>query len=189
MAEYLIQSESLTNIADAIRLKTGTTGAISVPDMSNQIASIQTGVELPTLTTPAADSEVFEGKEYIKQDGSAGTGTFTLSDEISAQDVLIAQIQEALEGKGAVTVETVTGTITIAADADYFDMYAGIAYTAANLEYVYGIIPEQGMTLTIPRGSIVCVEDGVKSYSGCRHPFGAGNEFAEFEDDFNITIY
>lgn len=43
MAEYLIQDTTLTGIADAIRGKTGETGAIPVPDMASKIDGIQTG--------------------------------------------------------------------------------------------------------------------------------------------------
>ena len=43
MAEYLIQEETLTGIADAIRSKTGETGAISVSDMVSKIEGLQAG--------------------------------------------------------------------------------------------------------------------------------------------------
>ena len=43
MAEYLIQGETLTGIADAIRGKTGGTGPVAVSDMAAQIVGIQAG--------------------------------------------------------------------------------------------------------------------------------------------------
>jgi len=43
MAEYLIQKTTLTSIADAIREKTGTTGAIKPTDMASKIGEISVG--------------------------------------------------------------------------------------------------------------------------------------------------
>lgn len=43
MSEYLIQEETLTGIADAIRVKTGGTASIPVSDMAGQIEGIETG--------------------------------------------------------------------------------------------------------------------------------------------------
>lgn len=43
MSEYLIQSETLTGIADAIRGKTGGTDPVAVSDMAAQIEGIETG--------------------------------------------------------------------------------------------------------------------------------------------------
>lgn len=57
------------------------------------------GVELPELSNPAEQSEVFSGAEYIDETGVKKTGTFTLANELSRQDSLIAQIQTALQSK------------------------------------------------------------------------------------------
>lgn len=43
MAEYLINSETLTGIADAIRTKEGTTDPIAVSDFASRIGAIQAG--------------------------------------------------------------------------------------------------------------------------------------------------
>lgn len=43
MSEYLIQSETLEDIADAIRSKTGGSALIAPEDMADEIESIQTG--------------------------------------------------------------------------------------------------------------------------------------------------
>ena len=43
MAEYLIQGETLTGIADAIREKTGGTDPVAVSDMAGKIAGIEAG--------------------------------------------------------------------------------------------------------------------------------------------------
>ena len=57
--------------------------------------------ELPTLTTPASTSEVFDGKEYIDASGSKKTGTFTIDSELNSQEDLLTQLEAALEGKSA----------------------------------------------------------------------------------------
>ena len=36
------------------------------------------GIQLPTLTNPAAPGDVMSGKEYINQDGTVGVGTLTV---------------------------------------------------------------------------------------------------------------
>lgn len=43
MAEYLIQGDTLTGIADAIRSKAGTSGSINVSNMASAISNIETG--------------------------------------------------------------------------------------------------------------------------------------------------
>lgn len=100
MAEYLIQGESLTAIADAIRSKTNDTDSLSLSEMPDAISNIETGgVELPALSNEGSASELFSGKELIDGDGNIVTGTFTIDNELSAQDDLISQIQTALSNK------------------------------------------------------------------------------------------
>lgn len=57
------------------------------------------GVDIPELTNPAESSEVFSGTEYIDAEGNKQTGTFSIDEELSTQDDLIAQIQSVLDGK------------------------------------------------------------------------------------------
>lgn len=47
MSEYLIQGDTLSSIADAIRAKSGDSEAISAAAMADAIAAIVTGAELP----------------------------------------------------------------------------------------------------------------------------------------------
>lgn len=85
----------------------------ALPDKSS-------GVDLPTLTSPASQTEVFSGKEYIDGSGNKKTGSFSIDSELSQQDTLIAQIQAALVGKAEGSglpngiSKLDTGTITIA---------------------------------------------------------------------------
>lgn len=50
MAEYLIQSETLTDIANAIRGKTGESGAIDTLQMASKINGIPTGATIQRKT-------------------------------------------------------------------------------------------------------------------------------------------
>lgn len=72
MAKYVIEDTTLTGIADAIRSKEGTTAGIPVPDMSQRILEIQTGIDTSGATAEEAD--VIEGKIYYAN-GEEKTGT------------------------------------------------------------------------------------------------------------------
>lgn len=108
-------------------------------DIANALPDATDGVELPTLTTPAGEAEVFEGYEYIDQEGAAKVGTFTIEDELSGQGDLIAQIQSMVDnlpeaGSGGTptlqdkTVTPTTSTQTITAD----DGYDGLSEVTVN---------------------------------------------------------
>lgn len=94
MAEYLIQEETLTGIADKIRILSGTEGAMTTAEMQSEletfnadmgtvvtaqddlIAQITTALEgkaavsLPTLTNPASAENIESGYEAIDGDGN-----------------------------------------------------------------------------------------------------------------------
>lgn len=105
MVDYLIKSKTLTDIADAIRSKTGVTGGITVGEMANSISSITESVEIDL-------------NAEIEQQ----------SIEISNQDNIISQIQAALEGKAANSgFDTSDATITSGAQ-----MLDGVVAYGAN---------------------------------------------------------
>ena len=62
------QSEKLTAIANAIRAKEGSSDPIPANDFPARIASIETGIQLPTLTNPGVASDLVSGKQLINQD-------------------------------------------------------------------------------------------------------------------------
>ena len=57
MVEYIVQGESLTAIADAIRSKTNTSSMLSLEEMPGKIEGIETGGG--TVTLPAAEEASF----------------------------------------------------------------------------------------------------------------------------------
>lgn len=77
-----LDSGTLPAIANAIRAKTGDTALLLPSQMPNAIAGIPSGIELPALTTPAEDSDVLNGKEYIGAAGEKRTGTLVVCDTV-----------------------------------------------------------------------------------------------------------
>lgn len=63
MKEYLIKGETLTEIADAIRAKTGETENIAPGDMPLKIANIETGIT-PTGTKSITENGTHDVTEY-----------------------------------------------------------------------------------------------------------------------------
>ena len=120
MADYLIKGETLTNIADAIRSKTGSTEDIKAKDMASTIETISTGTDTSDATATA--DEIFAGETAYTADGKV-TGTFTINEEVAEQESLIQNIKTALEGKASATVrlqnKTITENGTYTADSGY----------------------------------------------------------------------
>ena len=66
MAKNNNLTDFLTDIADAIRAKKGTTATINPQDFSSEIASISTGGDTPTPDTPTPDMPIIgDGKTYL----------------------------------------------------------------------------------------------------------------------------
>lgn len=81
----------------SVRLKT----AGKYCDRDILVSATPGGVDLPELTNEGSASDLMKGKQLINGEGVAVTGSFTLEDELSAQNTLIEQIKTALAGKAA----------------------------------------------------------------------------------------
>lgn len=55
--------------------------------------------------TTAQENTVFAGERFVKADGVAATGNFTIDDELSEQKNIITQIKAVLEAKGATSAK------------------------------------------------------------------------------------
>lgn len=126
--KYFIQKQTLEGIADVIREATGSTEPISFETESIKTTIRTTiensGTKLPTLDNPAVADDILEGKQSINGSGNVVTGTFTIDNELSLQDSLIAQIQTTLEGKAVggdyntIYINTLTPSNDVGVDGD-----------------------------------------------------------------------
>lgn len=76
MSNYLIKGETLTNIADAIREKTGKTDAIAVTDMATKIGDISATIEVTELPTANINTNAvysMNGKLYRYEEQTVST--------------------------------------------------------------------------------------------------------------------
>lgn len=121
MAKVLVKENNLTNIANAIRSKTGQGASYKPSEMAAAIEGITAGAELPALSNPATAENIQKGFEAIDGSGNVVTGTHveaeaptlpTLNTPAAASD--IASGKEALDGNGnkiTGSLYTVTGDL------------------------------------------------------------------------------
>ena len=80
MAEYLTNTTDLTLVADAIRIKGGTTELLAYPDeFVIAIQAIQTGTELQIIATVTSGATVTATKGSLSVSGTSVNGTCTLT--------------------------------------------------------------------------------------------------------------
>ncbi len=65
------------------------------------VTALAGGVELPELKNPGVAADLMAGTQLLDGEGKVVDGTFTITEEITAQDSLIEQIKVALRGKTA----------------------------------------------------------------------------------------
>lgn len=98
----------LTEVAEAIRVKRGHNNLLSPQNFVEEILEIETGTDTSDAT--AAADEIFAGETAYGPDGKI-TGTFTIDNELSAQDDLISQISVLVANKVRFNTLYITSSI------------------------------------------------------------------------------
>ena len=150
MAKNNNLTDFLTDIADAIRAKKGTTAKINPQEFSSEIASISTGGgDTPTPDTPTPDMPVIgDGKTYLYiKIAAPGRMTVPLYfTQTVANGVTIDW------GDGSAT-QTLSGTGNVNTTHTYADIG----------DYTISLNPSSGCTLGLGHGSSYCVMGSPKN--------------------------
>jgi hypothetical protein len=93
--------------------------AARIDEMPALIDRIPQGAELPELDNPGTAADLMHGKELIGGSGDIVTGSFSLDNEVRAQEILIQRIRESLQGKVGGGGITPSGTIEISENGEY----------------------------------------------------------------------
>lgn len=72
--------------------------SVALRDSSGNVVMFST---IPELEAPGVATDLMAGKQLIDGNGNVVDGTFTITEEITEQDLLIEQIKIALQGKAA----------------------------------------------------------------------------------------
>lgn len=111
-------------------IRNNTTSLQELLEAVNNLPDRQSGgINLPELTNEGLAEDLMLGKELIDDKGNVITGTFTIDNELSTQDDLIAQIQAMVDGLPEAgsgnpvlqekTVTPSTSSQTVTADSNY----------------------------------------------------------------------
>jgi hypothetical protein len=110
---------------------------LTLQEILNTINALpEAGVQLPALDNEGAAADLLMGKELINSQGEKITGVFTLEEELTTQDDLIAQLQNAVDnlpdaGTGNVSYDTCTVEISLDT-ISLQDKIIKVAYTTAD---------------------------------------------------------
>lgn len=160
--EYLIKGDTLSSVADAIRAKTGKTGAIAVEDMASEIGGITTKTD-PVLQ----EKTITVNGEYTADTGYDGLKKVTVNvadipAKVQEKSVIPKAMEQSVipdsgyEGLSKVTVGAVqTETKTITANGDYLPDNTNTFFSSVSVNVP---IPEDYI---VPTDTKVITSNGV----------------------------
>lgn len=130
------------------------------------------GTDLPELASPGAATDLMVGKQLIDSEGKVVDGSFTLEEEITNQDSLIARIKSALQGKiasGGNELPTQEKTVAITQNG------------------THEIVPDDGYALSKATVSVnVPIPDGYIKPSGTQ--VVAVNGYHDIKEYENVNV-
>lgn len=132
--KYSIKFGTLKRIANAVREKTATTDEIPTKNIPDTILTIRSGTDTSDATATA--SELFLNKTaYVN--GEKITGEFTIDSELSEQDGLLEQIENALANKTAGNAGDYNAGYAAGKQAEYDAFWDAYQQNGARTEYQY----------------------------------------------------
>ena len=168
MSEYLIQGETLTCIADAIRSKTGSADAIAVGEMAGAIDGLKTGGGFPNGT---------EWTQCTFDNNSSRITAFTQIDGIWFASSYDGVLHYSTDGKnyyrtsltnGSYTPYTIykfkNGYLAFNNGASFFHSNDGItwsSYTHSSTAYIYKISIERDIVVMATDVGLFTSDDGI----------------------------
>lgn len=147
MSKYLIEQETLSGIADAIREKTGGTDEIRAEDFAAEISDIETGGDIPP--------------EYV-----IPTGTKLITQNVTGEDVTnYAAVDVAVPGPSGTKQINITANGTTTEDVtDYADAEIIVNVPAGVMPSEF--FPIKKTTVTVGENTVSTILDFVRYING-----------------------
>lgn len=148
MSKMVIDSSTLHDIGNAIRSKENSTAAIPVTRLASRISEIETGIQLPTLSTPASSAHILHGYQALDGSGSMITGSIPLQQGVT--------ITPGANAQGIEANRYLTGALTVLGDSD---LVPGNIKKGVSIFNVAGSYEGEVKTATKGQVMFVCDED------------------------------
>lgn len=172
MSKYLIDSDTLTDIADAIREQTGESGSIQVSQMASQIEAIQGGGAVDYSTTEKEVGTWIDGssvyQKTIHVQPSGNTSDYVTAESLTDADIVISTEFVAKRYNQSIdTTYYYTGNgSTYPESLEYSSYKLGARVSAGNVQYYiagYGAqITDMWITLMYTKVAVNAQQRGIE---------------------------